>query len=478
VRIRIVAVALCVAALAGAAAATASAHPMSTSAIVLDVDSDKVGGEIQLPVDRLAVALHRELTPEAAAGSLRTQLETYTRSHISAVGADGHAWGVTVAGGHIERIDGVDHLVMSVTLTPPDVDVTDFDLRYDAIVEELVTHKAIATIRSQWGGDPETLGVFDWNTESITVDADGGSWLRGLAATAGLGVQHIGEGADHLLFLLMLLIPAPLAARDGRWARGDDPRRSVVRVVHVVTAFAAGHSTTLALASLGIVDVPTRLVESLIALSILVSAVHAIRPLVPGGEAPIAAGFGLVHGLAFATLLGDLGLAGGSLASSLLGFNLGIEATQLLVVALMMPSLYVLSRTAAYGAVRVGVALLGLTLSAGWLLERTTLIGADPFEPISTVLVEQPLTVAAGFALLAAASHVGSHVRGAPDADRRDLAEALPAHVADRDGVERVALAERERRAVYLHEERPALDEHEHGRLRDRHRRESALAGP
>jgi hypothetical protein len=410
---RLAAAAVCVSALAGAAATAASAHPMSTSAIVLDVDSDKVRGEVQLPVDRLAVALHRELTPEAAARSLRTQLEAYTRSHIGAVGADGRAWGVAVSGGHIERIDGVDHLVMSMTLTPPDGDVTDFDLRYDAIVEELVTHKAIATIRSQWdAGAPETLGVFDWNTKSIAVDADGGSWLRGLVAAAGLGVEHIGDGADHLLFLLMLLIPAPLVARGGRWARGEDPRRSVVRVVHVVTAFAVGHSITLALASLGIVELPTRLVESLIALSILVSAVHAIRPLVPGGEAPIAAGFGLVHGLAFATLLSDLGLTRGSLASSLLGFNLGIEVTQLLVVVLMMPSLYVLSRTAAYGAVRVGVALLGVALSAGWLLERSSLIDADPFEPISTALVEHPLTVAATFALLAAvAQRLGHLVR-------------------------------------------------------------------
>ena len=172
-------------------------------------------------------------------------------------------------------------------------------------------------------------------------------------------MQHIGEGADHLLFLLMLLIPAPLVARRGRWRRGGDGRRSVIRVVHVVTAFAIGHSITLALATLGVIHVPARLVESLIALSILVSAVHALRPLVPRGEPIIAAGFGLVHGLAFATLLGDLGLSGGALVSSLLGFNLGIELTQLLVVALMMPSLYVLSQTRAYGVLRPALALVG-----------------------------------------------------------------------------------------------------------------------
>ncbi|MFI6035545.1 HupE/UreJ family protein [Streptomyces sp. NPDC051315] len=113
-------------------------------------------------------------------------------------------------------------------------------------------------------------------------------------------------------------------------------------------------SLTLALAASGVVRVPSQPVETLIALSIAVSAVHATRPLVARGEVLIAAGFGLVHGLAFASLIGDLGLGRGSLVTTLLGFNLGIGLTQLLVVALMMPSLLVLARTALYPAFRVG----------------------------------------------------------------------------------------------------------------------------
>ena len=175
----------------------------------------------------------------------------------------------------------------------------------------------------------------------------------------------------------------------------------MIRVLHVVTAFAIGHSITLALATLGLIHVPGRLVESLIALSILVSAVQVLRPLVPRGEPIIAAGFGLVHGLAFATLLGDLGLSGGALVSSLLGFNLGIELTQLLVVALMMPSLYVLSQTRAYDVLRPALGLFGLVLSGAWLLERTTLIGSDPFAAVSTAAVDHPFTVAGAVALVA-----------------------------------------------------------------------------
>jgi hypothetical protein len=209
--------ALAAALLLAAVPATAGAHPMSTSAVLLSIESGKVDGEVQLPVDRLAVALKRDLTPAEAAGPLRAEIERYTHRHIHAVGADGREWKVAVGGGHIERIDKVDHIVMSLSLTPPDGKVTDFDLRYDVIGDQLVTHKAFATIRSHWdkgttANEPETLGVYDWHTTSLQVDADGGSWLEGFLATAGLGVQHISEGADHLLFLLMLLIPAGAGA--------------------------------------------------------------------------------------------------------------------------------------------------------------------------------------------------------------------------------------------------------------------------
>ena len=140
----------------------------------------------------------------------------------------------------------------------------------------------------------------------------------------------------------------------------------------------------------------------MIALSILVSAVHAVRPVVRGGEVWIAAGFGLMHGLAFATLLGGLDLGTGSLVTELRGFNLGIELSQLLVVALIMPSLIVLSATRIYPAVRSVLAILGILLAAAWLAERTTLIRTNPFDVVAKILVEHPFHVAAVLACVAA----------------------------------------------------------------------------
>ncbi len=101
-------------------------------------------------------------------------------------------------------------------------------------------------------------------------------------------------------------------------------------------------SRTLALAALGLVRVPTR---------------------------PIAF-FGLIHGLAFATTLGELGLGRSERVASILGFNLGIEAMQLIVVAVTMPSLVLLSRTSSYSVLRIGGALFAGFASLGWIAER------------------------------------------------------------------------------------------------------------
>ncbi|WP_406438342.1 HupE/UreJ family protein [Streptomyces sp. NBC_00631] len=383
----------------------ADAHPLSTTAILLDAAPDRVTGKVELPIDRLALALDQPLTAKTVVQPAKLEeLRRYVLSHTSAADPDGTRWTTAVSGGRVEKIDGVDHLVFDLVLRPPSGTVHDFRLTYDAIVHHLLSHQILVSLRPGASGSYTTLGVLDWQSHTIAVPAAGASTEHGFAAAVRLGIRHIASGADHLLFLLMLLLPAPLLARRGRWVRADDLRRNSWRVVHVVTAFAVGHSITLALAALGYISAPTRVVESLIALSILVSGIHAVRPLVPGGETWIAAGFGLMHGLAFAALLNGLDLGRGSLVVTLLGFNLGIELTQLMVVALLMPSLLVLSRTRIYPVARLTVAAIGIVLAAAWLAERTTLLPNNPLNHVSDALIAHPFLVAGALAAVAAAS--------------------------------------------------------------------------
>ncbi|HWC16042.1 MAG TPA: HupE/UreJ family protein [Terriglobales bacterium] len=196
------------------------------------------------------------------------------------------------------------------------------------------------------------------------------SWFPGSVGMFRLGMRHIAEGTDHLLFLLTLLLPAPLLVSGSRWLGFAGCRHSLSQILKVVTAFTFGHSITLALAGLGLVHVASRPIEVLIAVSILVSAAHALRPLFPKRAAAIAALFGLIHGLAFAASLGQLGLNRWERVVSILGFNLGIETMQIVVVATTMPSLILLSRTRTYPVMRIIGALIAGFASVGWIAER------------------------------------------------------------------------------------------------------------
>ena len=211
-----------------------------------------------------------------------------------------------------------------------------------------------------------------------TATGSSGRWPRTRAWWDGLqlsnlfhlGMRHIAEGTDHLLFLLVLLLPAPLLAVGTRWAAPATVRQSLFHILGIVTAFTIGHSLTLTLAAMNFVHVPSRPVEVLIAVSILVSAVHALRPMFPGKEAWIAAFFGLIHGLAFASTLDRLGMSRWDRVAGILSFNLGIETMQLLVVALVLPSLLLMSRTSAYATFRIAGAAFACIASALWIAER------------------------------------------------------------------------------------------------------------
>jgi hypothetical protein len=249
-------------------------------------------------------------------------------------------------------------------------------------------------------GDVSTPGVIDNAGGTVTIDS--GHTAVAVPDMVEYGFEHVLEGADHLLFLTALLLPAPLIAVAGRWRRNDDTVAAVRKVVHVVTAFTVGHSVTLIASSLGWISLPSRPIEIVIAASVGVSAIHAIRPLAKRGEPIIAVGFGLVHGLAFAGILSDLGLDGTTSLLALLSFNVGIEVAQLLTTALVFPSLLVIARTRFADAFRVAGGSLALVASAEWALERLGVVD-NPLTPIENAAINHPGRVVLGLGIVAGA---------------------------------------------------------------------------
>ena len=122
-----------------------------------------------------------------------------------------------------------------------------------------------------------------------------------------------------------------------RWAAAPSFKAAFADVFKVVTAFTVAHSITLSLAALGVISLPSRLVESAIAVSVVLAALNNVRSVVYGGRWIIAFCFGLIHGFGFASVLTDLGLPQESMLLALVAFNLGVELGQLAIVAVFLP---------------------------------------------------------------------------------------------------------------------------------------------
>ncbi len=180
-----------------------------------------------------------------------------------------------------------------------------------------------------------------------------------------LGMEHIFTGWDHLAFLLGLLLLGG----------------SLSRLAGIVSSFTLAHSVTLGLAALGVVTIPSSIVEPAIAASVVAVAAENLWALRPGGDASARVAeavrrrwrltfcFGLVHGFGFASALQELALPRAALAAGLVSFNLGVETGQLLVILAAVPLLRLVRRRAvARVPATLSWALAGLGVL--WLGER------------------------------------------------------------------------------------------------------------
>src|SRR6476469_9871774 len=213
--------------------------------------------------------------------------------------------------------------------------------------------------------------IFSQETSAQRFTIGEGSLWRQVGQYLHEGIWHIWLGFDHLLFLLTLLLPAVLVRVDHRWQAIEDLSSASWEVLRIVTAFTFAHSLTLSLATLGIMQLPSRLVESAIASSVILAGVANLYPGIAQRRWVVAFAFGLIHGFGFASVLSALGLPNGSLLVSLVSFNVGVEIGQLAVVVLFVPIAHAFRQSSAYQLIVVRIGSLAVIVVALlWLAER------------------------------------------------------------------------------------------------------------
>jgi len=350
-------------------AANAVAHKPSDSYLTLEHDGASVYGQWDIALRDLdgAIGLDANGDGEITWGEVRARqsnIAAYALSRLD-IASGGVACSLKVEDQLIDEHTDGSYAVLRLSGTCPQPGpalLIDYRLLFDIDP----THRGL--LQYVHGGRSDSV-IFSSEARIQTMGA-GTAWTQ-LIAYIHEGVWHIWLGFDHILFLLSLLLPAVLLRSKGRWTPASSFRSAFWDVAKIVTAFTIAHSITLSLAALGLVSLPSRWIESAIALSVVLAAINNVFPLVHHGRWMAAFGFGLIHGFGFASALKDLGLPTGSLALSLFGFNVGVELGQLAIVCAFLPLAYAIRATWTYRRVVLAGGSVAIATIAGvWLIER------------------------------------------------------------------------------------------------------------
>jgi hypothetical protein len=355
------------------AAAAAQAHKPSDSYLAISVAGAAVRGQWDIALRDLefAIGLDANGNGEISWGELRakrSEIGAYAFSRLK-INSDGKP--CVTANTELlvdEHSDGA-YAVMRFDADCGSRAPASLEVTYSLFFDLDPTHRGL--LRFDRGGASQTA-VLSPERPRIAFRAGEVSKLSQFFDYLREGIWHIWVGFDHILFLLSLLLPSVLILKNGKWKAAEHFRSTFWDVLKVVTSFTIAHSLTLSLAALSLISLPSRLVESTIALSVVLAALNNLKPLVAERRWAVAFAFGLIHGFGFASVLADLGLPQGTLLLALVGFNLGVEVGQLTIVCAFLPLAYALRGSRFYRRVvftggSAAIALVALV----WLAERS-----------------------------------------------------------------------------------------------------------
>lgn len=349
----------------------AFADKFSDSYLSINVAGSQIDGQWDIALRDLDVAIgldqngNGEITWDEVRAK-HADIAAYALSRL-ALTADGRTCQKHVSQQLIDRHTDGAYSILRFSATCPSA-IKQLSIQYNLLFDIDPQHKGLLKLASN--GITSTA-IFSPDKPKQLFKLETTSKFSQFSEYVETGIWHIWIGFDHLLFLLSLLLPAVLVITGRNWEPAERFRTSLVDVLKIVTAFTLAHSITLTLATLQIIALPSRLVESAIAASVVIAALNNLFPIVRGRRWAVAFGFGLIHGFGFASVLSGLGLPQSALLLALVGFNIGVEIGQLAIVAVFLPVAYALRRTWFYRKLILIAGSVGIVIIASaWLIER------------------------------------------------------------------------------------------------------------
>lgn len=350
---------------------TAHAHKPSDSYLTLNVNGQSIQGQWDIALRDLdfAIGLDRDGDGKLTWDEVRSkhrEIAAFALSHLAIV-SEGAMCATQVNEQLVDdHTDGAYSVLLFDAICPNPI--SKLTLNYRLLFDLDPQHKGLLKLHSATG---TTSAVFSPETSKQEFSLTQSSRLRQFMDFAVTGIWHIWLGFDHILFLLSLLLPSVLVWKDRKWQPADRMASASLEVLKVISAFTLAHSVTLTLATLQIIALPSRWVESAIALSVVFAALNNVYPVILARRWVVAFGFGLIHGFGFASALSDLNLPNALLLLALVGFNVGVEVGQLAIVVVFMPLAYFIRRSWLYRRlVLAGGSIVLAVVATVWLAER------------------------------------------------------------------------------------------------------------
>ncbi len=363
------------------------AHAPDQSYLYLNIYKDHINGRYELSMPDINRAVGASLTRPMSAASIEPYLEQL-RAYIlsrSSFTAD-QQYQIEFTDFEVVNLkEEEDFVRLNFTLAGLTDIPDELTIKYNLLFDVSPNHTGGLIQEHNWKAGilnnyAKLSAIFSKNETVQALDLTDGSVWQGFTALVKLGMWHIWIGLDHILFLVALILPSvvrrrpkELAEATGKkweWVPVSDFKSAFFYILKIVTSFTVAHSITLALASLGVIELNSRLVESIIAFSIAVAAFHNIIPIFKAKEWVITFVFGLFHGFGFASVLGEKGLSGDYMAYSLLGFNVGVEIGQVLIVCAIFPLLYLIRKTRFYPHLIFWGSIFLILMALHWVIER------------------------------------------------------------------------------------------------------------
>lgn len=360
------------------------AHSSGENYVFFNIHEDRIDGMVEISVEDLKDAFDIEIDQDGDYETIMKATAPEVQAYIAAnfsIGADGETYPLEFTDVEFLDLPHLDwvkyHFVMEPGRKIPQV----IEINHTMLYELGRLHRGVMGVMQNVHtgikhGDESAHMVFGPRTSMQQLDLTEVPEVLGARAMVPQGVLHIWIGIDHILFLLCLLLPTVLIRREGEIVPVEKFISVLWRVIKIVTLFTIAHSITLALAALDFIVISSRLVESIIALSIILVAVNNFVLRATSVTYVMILILGLFHGLGFASVMGNLPFRMDSALKVVIGFNIGVEIGQMVIVAFVFPLLYLLRKNSLYIPVvlKGGSIVLGV-IACYWFIQRAFGLG-------------------------------------------------------------------------------------------------------